>query len=176
MELIEPSVEYKDSFIETVGEYKNEEETASTRNYRDLSLQELKSDFESFVERERSHAEGKNQPGGYVPQTEFWLVDNGEYIGHVGIRHRLNEHLLQIGGHIGYDIRPSKRGQGYGSKILELALRKAKEIGVQRVRITCDTDNQPSRRIIQKNGGVFDSSIPNPETGVDKMRYWIDIH
>ena len=176
MELVQPAVEYKDSFIEAVREYQNEEETASTRGYRNLSIQELQSDFGTFVERERSHAEGKNQPAGYVPQTEYWLVDNGDYIGHVAVRQRLNEHLLQIGGHIGYDVRPSKRGKGYGNKILELSLQKAREMGIERVRITCDIDNIPSRKIIEKNGGVLDSEIVNPENGISKRRYWIPLN
>lgn len=175
MELVEPSAEYKESFIEAVKEYKSEPETASTLNYRNLSLRELEKDFDAFVESERSHARGQNLPEGYVPQTEFWLVDNGEYIGHSKVRQRLNEHLLQIGGHIGYDIRPSKRGRGYGNKILELALVKAREMGIGRARITCDVTNEPSRKIIERNGGEFDSALPNLETGVDKLRYWIDL-
>ena len=175
MELIEPSVEYKDSFIEAVREYKGEAETEPIRSYRSLSLDDLKANFKAFIERERSHAEGKNQQEGYVPQTEFWLVDGGEYIGHVRIRQRLTEHLLQIGGHIGYDIRPSKWGKGYGNKILALGLQKAKEMGIEKVRITCDVDNVAPRKIIEKNGGVLDGEIPNPETGVGKLRYWIDI-
>ena len=175
MELILPSAEYKDSFVEAVREYKGEAETEPTRSYRNLSIEELEKNFEVFVERERSHAEGKNQPEGYVPQTEFWLVDGGEYIGRVSVRARLNEHLLQIGGHIGYNIRPSKGGKGYGNKILELALLKAKEMEIEKVRITCDVDNVASRKIIEKNGGVLDSEIPNPETGVNKARFWIDI-
>ena len=175
MQLVQPSAEYKDSFIEAVREYKGEAETEPTRNYRDLSLDDLEADFEVFVERERSHADGKNQPEGYVPQTELWLVDGGEYIGRVSIRQRLNEHLLQIGGHIGYNIRPSERGKGYGNKILELALQEAKDMGIEKIRITCDVDNVASRKIIEKSGGVLDSEIPNPETGVGKLRYWIDI-
>ena len=175
MELVQPSAEYKDSFIEAVKEYKGEGETEPTRSYRNLSIDDLEADFEAFVERERSHAEGKNQPEGYIPQTELWLVDGGEYIGRVSVRQRLNEHLLQIGGHIGYNIRPSKRGRGYGNKILELALRKAKEMGIDKVRITCDVDNIASRKIIEKSGGVLDSEIPNPETGVNKARFWINI-
>jgi len=79
MELVLPSAEYKDSFIEAVKEYKSEAETEPTRSYRSLSIEDLKADFEAFIERERSHAEGKNQKVGYVPQTEFWLVD-GENI------------------------------------------------------------------------------------------------
>ena len=174
MELVEPSATYKDSFIEAVGEYKNESETESTRGYRHLVVEEIEDDFENFVECERSHAEGENLPEGYVPQSEYWLVDGGEYIGHVRIRHRLTEHLREIGGHIGYDIRPGKRGRGYGNKILELALKKAKEMGIEKVRITCDVDNVPSRKIIEKNGGMLENEVPNPETGVNKARFWIE--
>jgi predicted acetyltransferase len=149
-------------------------ETDSTRRYRALSISELERNFVEFVARERSHAEGKNLPDGYVPSTEFWLIDGSEYIGHVSIRHQLTEHLREIGGHIGYDVRPSKRRQGYGKKILELALQKAKEMGIEKVRITCDVDNVPSRKIIERNGGVLDSEIPNPETGINKARFWIE--
>src|SRR3989344_5170284 len=174
MELVEPSAEYKDSFIAAVKEFKTDAEFPLQKGwYHELSIEELEAKFDSFVAGQLAHARGKSLPEGYVPQTNYWLVDNGEFIGGVRIRHRLTEHLEQIGGHIGYVIRPSKRRQGYGKKILELALQKAKELGVERVRITCDADNEPSRKIIEGNGGVFDSSIPNFDTSVDKLRYWI---
>ena len=175
MELVEPSVEYKQSFIAAVQEYKEDTSHMTTRRYRELSISMLEAEFPTFVENERSHTEGKNQPEGYVPQSEWWLVDEGDYIGHVGIRHQLNEHLRNIGGHIGYDIRPSKRGRGYGNKILQLALPKAKEIGIDRALLTCDETNVPSRAIIEKSGGILENKVPNPETGVDKLRYWIDL-
>ena len=177
MEFVRPSVEYKDSFTEAVREFQAEVPciNETTRRYQELSIPELRQDFDSFVERERSHSRGENMPAGYIPQTEFWLVDVEEYIGHVGIRHELNEHLLHIGGHIGYSIRPSKRGQGYGNKILELALPEAKKLGLDKVLLTCDVTNVASRKIIEKNGGALENQVPNPETGVDKLRFWITI-
>lgn len=175
MELVLPDAKYKDSFIEAVKELKSEKESTTNKRYRELSISELETNFEAFVEQERGHAMGEFQPEGYVPQSEFWLVDGEEYIGHIGIRHQLNEHLKTIGGHIGYMIRPSKRGLGYGNKILELALPKAKELGIDRVLLTCDETNIASRKVIEKNGGTLENQIPNPETGVDKLRYWIDI-
>ncbi len=175
MKLVPPSPEFKESFIGAVKELQSETSTMTTRRYRELSTPELEADFESFVGKERSHAQGKNQPEGYVPQSEFWLVDGGEYIGHVGIRHELNQHLKTIGGHVGYSIRPGKRGKGYGNKILELALPKAKELGIDRVLLTCDATNVVSRKIIEKNGGVLENQVPNPETGIDKLRFWIDV-
>lgn len=176
MELVLPSTQYKDSFIETVKEFQNDTDyTHRNQWYRTLKIPDLEKDFKSFVEYERSHARGENLPEGYVPCTEYWLVDGGEFIGRVTARHRLNEHLLQIGGHIGYDIRPSKRRQGYGNKILKLALQKAKELGIRRALITSDIRNVASRKIIEKNGGVLENQIPNPEMGFEALRFWIDI-
>ena len=175
MELVQPSAEYKDSFIDAVKEYKSEAETESTRRYRNLSIQDLETDFESFVERELSNSKGENLPLGYVPQTDYWLIDENKFVGRVSIRHEMTEHLLKIGGQIGYDIRPSKRRQGYGNKILELALPNAKDLGMSRVLVTSDVTNTASRKIIEKNGGVLENQVPNPETGVDKLRFWIDI-
>ena len=142
MELVLPSTRYKRSFIEAVIEYQREDSNDDrSKRYGDLSVSALESDFEAYVEREQSQARGKNLPAGYVPETTYWLIDGDEFIGRVSIRHRLTEHLRQIGGLIGYDIRPSKRKHGYGTKILELALPRAKEIGLQKVLVTCDATN-----------------------------------
>ena len=176
MELVFPSTEYKDSFIMAVNEFKADTEVPLQHGwYHELSIPELEAYFESYVEREKSQARGENLPEGYVPQTTYWLIDGEEFIGGVRIRHSLNERLKQIGGHIGYNIRPSKRRQGYGSNILQLSLLKAKELGIDRVLLTCDVNNEPSRKIIERNGGFLENQVPNPETGIDKARYWIDV-
>ncbi|MDR0445577.1 MAG: GNAT family N-acetyltransferase [Oscillospiraceae bacterium] len=49
----------------------------------------------------------------------------------LNFRHRLTEYLLNIGGHIGYSVRPSERCKGYGKLQLELALDKCRERGVR---------------------------------------------
>ena len=176
MELVRPSVQYKDSFIEAMREFQHDTDyTHRSLAYKKLSVEDLETNFESFVETELSYERGDNLPDGYVPCTELWLVDDDRFIGRVSIRHRLSENLLRIGGHIGYDIRPSKRGQGYGNAILGLALGKAKELGITRALLTSDIRNTASRKIIENNGGVLENQIPNPETGYDALRYWIDI-
>lgn len=174
MELVAPSIEYKDSFIEAVKEYRADTSfPLMHRRYHDLSLEELQDHFDEYVEKVRSWDRGENLPQGFVPAREFWLVENGTFIGSVNIRHMLNENLLRLGGHIGYEIRPSMRGKGYGSEALKLALPKAKELGIERALLTCDATNVGSRKIIEKNGGVLENQVPNPETGVDKLRFWI---
>lgn len=169
MELVRPSVGYKDSFLRAAEEYRAENRWTRF----DLDLAER--DFPTFVRELNEHAEGKHMPEGYVPETMYWLIDSGEYIGQINIRHYLNEHLLQIGGHIGYDIRPSKRRMGYGTEILKLVLPKARQLGIERALVTCDETNVGSRKIIERAGGVLENQVPNPDTGIDKVRFWIDL-
>lgn len=164
-----PSVEYQESYLQA-----QEEFIADGTQQQDQPLATSEG-FSDFVQTILDQSEGKGLPEGYIPQSVFWLIDEGEFIGRVSIRHGLTEKLKQLGGHIGYGIRPSFRGQGYGTKILELALPKAKELGITEVLITCDVTNIGSKKIIEANGGILENEVPNPETGVNKLRYWIHV-
>jgi predicted acetyltransferase len=89
------------------------------------------------------------------------------------LRHELNERLLQMGGHIGYEIRPSRRRQGYGKLILKYGLEQAKAFGLERVLLTCDEDNLGSRKIIESNGGRLEKIIEVEGWPEQVCRYWI---
>ena len=175
MELVLPSTYYKSSYIAAVKEFQEDHSfPLMERTHDKTSIPELEANFENYVEKKKSESRGLNLPEGYIPATTYWLVDQGEFIGSVAIRHHLTANLKKIGGHIGYSIRPSKRGKGYGSKALELALPKARQLGIGRLLVTCDATNTASRKIIEKNGGVLENEVPNPETGVNKLRFWIE--
>ncbi|WP_261664423.1 GNAT family N-acetyltransferase [Deinococcus sp. Marseille-Q6407] len=72
-------------------------------------------------------------PAGFVHSEYRWLVEGKTYLGRVSLRHTLNDHLRESGGHIGYEIRPSQQRRGYGTLILRLALERARELGLERV-------------------------------------------
>jgi GNAT superfamily N-acetyltransferase len=93
---------------------------------------------------------------GYVPQTVLWWVDGDEYLGRINLRHPLNRSLLRRGGNIGYEIRPRARRRGHATAMLAAALPLAAALGVAEARIDCDVANVASRRVIEKNGGVFE--------------------
>ncbi|QXJ24690.1 GNAT family N-acetyltransferase [Actinomadura graeca] len=107
------------------------------------------------------------RPDGFVPSTALWWVEEKEFLGALSIRHRLTPWLLDVGGHIGYDVRPSARRRGHGTAMLRAALPVAAGLGIERALVTCDEDNEGSRRIIEKNGGVLED-----RRGV-KLRYWV---
>ena len=92
----------------------------------------------------RAQEAGIGLPDGHVPSATFWLVRGNRYIGTVNIRLRLNEGLARYGGHAGVVIRLSERGKGYGTAALPLALRKARELGIADILLTCTEDNAPS--------------------------------
>ena len=110
-----------------------------------------------------------------VPSSKFWLVEGQRFIGEVSIRHHLNEKLESYGGHIGYGTRPSVWGQGYGKKILGLALIFCRaSLGLEKVLITCDDSNRGSLGVIEGNGGVLWDIRPHPYTaGAKSRRYWV---
>ncbi len=167
--LAEPSLTYKDSFI--AGTRESQAEGLELF----INLHNLSENFEAFLLRLREASNRANIPPERVPMSDFWLIDGDEYVGRLSLRHALNEALLLWGGHIGYQIRPSKRRRGYGKEILRLGLLKAKELGLHRVLVTCDEDNTGSRKIIEYNGGKLENIIEVKDSPVRKMRYWIDI-
>ena len=93
-------------------------------------------------------------------------------VGAVGIRHYLNESLLQSGGHIGDGVRPSERRKGYATEIIRLALLECQKLGIDKVLMTCDKDNIGSAKSIINNGGVLENEFLNFD-GVIGQRYWV---
>lgn len=96
---------------------------------------------------------------GEVATSTFWLIDNNDVIGVVRIRLR----EVECAGHIGYDISPDYRNRGYGLQILKLGLEKAKELRFEEVILTCNIDNIPSKKIIEKNNGKLLGTIFDEE-------------
>nr|WP_201468646.1 GNAT family N-acetyltransferase [Microbacterium hydrocarbonoxydans] len=115
-------------------------------------------------------------PEGAVHNDLYWIVDEGEVVGFLSFRHELNDYLREVGGHIGYSVRESRRRQGHASAALSLALERAREIGLDRVLITCDDDNVASSRTIEGAGGVLHDVTDRSERGHAMLRrYWITL-
>ncbi|MGO4572176.1 GNAT family N-acetyltransferase [Microvirga sp. 2TAF3] len=110
-----------------------------------------------------------------LPAHDFWISD-GEFCGRVGLRfQRGTEELPPTSlGHIGYAIVPWKRRRGYATQALRLILPVARTEGLSRVLITCDDDNEASRKVILANGGVPAGTIPHKaRPGHMKLSFWV---
>ena len=167
--LVRPSIEYADSFAAAVREFAADGTVmngAGLWHVDDPVAEGIDRVVEDLLRRESvEHAEDPAR----VPCSYFWIVEDGELVGFLAMRHELNEWLLNEGGHIGYSIRPSRRRQGHAARALGLALDEARAIGLDRVLVTADEENRPSWRAIEANGGVLEDSRAG------KRRYWIDL-
>lgn len=171
LELVRPALQYKTSYLEALAEFQRE------RRYTFYNLSELRGNFAAHVESERAWIHPENIVIFRVPETIYWLVREREFLGRLELRHQLYNPVDDVAGHIGYSIRPSERGRGFGTLILALGLEEASAYGMRRVLLTCDPDNIASRRVIERNGGRLERRIERVIDGVayNKLRYWIEL-
>ena len=132
---------------------------------------------EEWIEKCRLGKDPATVPANLVPATQFIYVreEDGRVVGMLQIRHYFNEYLEKYSGHIGYSVRPSERRKGYATAMLHDALPHCRELGIRDVLISCLTDNEGSRRTILANGGVYESTVHEPERDRDLERYWIHL-
>lgn len=170
IKLVRPTAEYKESFLEALAEFQEE----GLPWFMDHKISDLKNDFDQFVQSQltkRSHWI-QDTP---IDETELWAISNGIYVGRISIRHQLNDSLRIMGGHIGYDTRPSFRGRGIASEMLRLAIPVARSLGLKSVLLTCNDSNIASIKVIEKNGGILSETKPQFEGGPLKRYYWITL-
>ena len=163
-----PSSRYRRSFLEALEGYR----AADERVYASLYAPAGK-DWDGYLRSMAREEEGRELPDGFVPCSHRWLVTpEDEVVGVVRIRHRLSWMNELVGGHIGYDVPPRHRRQGYGGQCLARGLDRARAVGLRDVLVTCSPDNVASRRIILQQGGVFEREVHTEDDGA-KQRFWI---
>jgi predicted acetyltransferase len=165
MRLEQPSTRWRSAFLEMARDF----EAAGEQRYA-LALQ----DFDAYLSKVEAGRRATDLPVGWVPAAEFWLEDAARIVACARLRLALTPDLLEEGGHIGYDVRPSMRRRGYGTALLRLALLEARALGIERVRATCDDDNIGSINVIERNGGTLDGRVTSKRTGTTVRQYWIE--
>ena len=185
---VHPSTAYANSYLLALEEFQREgrhldKNLAGLRTHsRNLSALIAQILEQSSSDHNTTNHARTSLPEGWVPHTEYWLVqfdgdnaEDGDFIGRFDVRYSLASLGLKLGGHIGYEIRPSKRGKGYGRLMVQLGLEKVKEDHkwLERLLITCDERNIASKRIIQGIGATFSDRVVIDDGKGVKLRYWV---
>lgn len=131
--------------------------------------------YDTFLENLEKNKDQELIEPEYSPQTTYGVFDDEKLVGGFNIRHILKGDLINYGGNIGFLIRPSERKKGYGVNMLSLALEKAREIGLEKVLISCRDNNIGSAKIIEKNGGIYKNNYYDEKLKKMYKRYWIDL-
>lgn len=176
--LVEPNI----NFAEDIWAFR-QEILEHDRNHEDqfagcLSLDTSKSAQEwiSICELRKS-VETCEKTGTSVPSHMYLAVRSLDQriVGIIDLRHHINHPILGTwGGHCGYSVRPSERGKGYAKEMLHLNMEKAKELGIEKLLVSCDETNKASEKTIVANGGHFEKLIE--VDGIRMKRYWIFLH
>jgi predicted acetyltransferase len=166
--LAEPNMSFEKEYLDMMSEWENDGgilNPAILKNKEDT--------YEKWLELVSKSKKNENED--IASQSLFFFIRNYDrkILGAISIRHELNETLLKTDGHISYGIRPSEREKGYATKMLSIAFKKAYEMGIEKVLITCDKDNIASEKVITKNGGILEDEITE-ENGNKVKRFWIE--
>jgi predicted acetyltransferase len=139
-----------------------------------LDWESLKS-WSAFLRSNDEQRQGLNPSTYRVRGVQLCAFVDGELVGRASLRFELNEFFAERGGHVGYGVAPAHRRKGYATEILRQALIILRAEGVERVLVTCDNENIGSARVIEENGGVFESVLPPVESDpIETCRYWIE--
>jgi len=113
-----------------------------------------------------------------LPGYRRWLWD-GEFCGVISLRWQPGTSALPpyCPGHVGYSVVAWKQGRGYARRALAALLPEARREGLTYIELTTDLTNQPSRRVIEANGGfLIGRSQPDPRGLLpEQLRYRIPL-
>lgn len=170
--LIYPCKEHENEaheYIKELVEYKSEiNGTGGLQRY---------DNYDEWLLKVKGDLDISNILDGRVPASTYFFIrtSDNKIIGMINIRHKLNEFLLNEGGHIGYSVRPTERNKGYATLMLGLGLQKCRELNLNKVLITCNKTNIASAKVIQNNNGILENEVFSQTFSEIIQRYWINL-
>ena len=171
-----PSLERKKEAIEYINEHVEANSNINGSGGLDIILEGVS--YEEWLEdvlkcENKDYANSK----GLVPATTYFTIreSDNRIIGMINFRHYLNDFLRKFGGHIGYGIRPTERRKGYAKLQLYMALKEARNMGIDSIMVSCLDTNVGSERTIFALGGTLDRIEHDERKNRNEKIHFIDV-
>ena len=170
--LVEPCEEY----AEQIAEYKQAFLDADSSMDGCGPLRRCE-DSLTYISECRKYTSPETLPEGLVLATQFFYIRKSDncLVGMLQVRHYFNDYLSKFGGHIGYSIKPCERRKGYATSMLRAILPYCKDLGLDKILISCIDGNIGSEKTILNNGGVYESTVYEPDRKRNLKRFWITL-
>lgn len=171
--LVKPDLMYYEKYNDMMKEWV-ESNTQIAPWFLDTPFKTIE-EFAKLVQKLDEY-ENANQDKEFCSTTSYFVVDeNDKLIGAASLRHYLTIKGLNSWGHIGYGVRPTERKKGYGTEILRLVLKEAKNKKIYSVLIGAHKSNVGSCKVIENCNGILENTITDPDDSNEQInRYWIN--
>lgn len=175
MKLVFPTKQHEDQAKEFYAEF--EAFSSPTAGTGSLNHYLKDSTYDEWLKKVTADVDVANLPVGKVPGLTYFCVREADdkIMGMINIRPTPNEFLRTEGGHIGYCVRPTERGKGYGTQMLRLGLEVCRRMDVHQVIVSCDKLNLASAGVIQNCGGVLEAEFYSKVFDETLQRYVISL-
>lgn len=171
--LVKPSLEYEKQAIEYIREFYEYNSEINGSGGLDRYIDDY-NEWLKKIEEDKQRIPNEEK----VPAETYFLVryNDNKVIGMINIRLVLNKKLRELGGNIGYSIRPTERRKGYNKINLYLGLLCCKRHGINEVLLDCDKDNLGSSKTMVALGGVLVKEHYNVNCNCIVEDYIIDVN
>ena len=112
-------------------------------------------EYKEWLQITDNNSRGIDLPEDWIPYTTYVLYIDDVPVGYGRVRHSSSEYMETVvgAGNLGYGIAKGYRGKGYGSVLFKELLKKCKEIGYKEIKLFPMKSNEPTVKIMLKNGG-----------------------
>lgn len=154
--LLKPTIQLKEQALE----YRNEHFQNGENVINGSELFDKIESYEEWLRSVTNNANPKTVSKDWVVTDTFFAVRKRDYkiIGIIDLRHTLNDFLKNFG-NCGYSVRPSERNKGYATEMLRQLIVQAKKTGLSEIHLSVEKSNTASKKVIQKNGGIYERSF-----------------
>ena len=126
--------------------------------------------FSAWLERLELLAPGRAEKYGYYPTLVRLAYEDDRLAGILNVRVTEDAFVRTYAGHIGYNVRPSCRRNGYGLACALEAVRICAENGIVHPVICTNPENRASQKTAEAAGFVF-AGKETTRSGITVLRY-----